>query len=218
VVALEVEAKFSVPDEETFQRLLEADTLGSFRVGSRSVAHLRDRYLDTADRALAASGYACRIRQQNGDTLATLKGRGGVSGAIHRRAEYEVALPGSVPPQEWPPSRVRDLTLTLCADQPLVRIFDVEQIRHISPLYAGDRTVAQLNLDRVEFGCQHSRSPRETTLELEVELQAGGGEADLETLVAELEETWGLVPEGRSKFERGLTLVDSGALPCEEAG
>lgn len=208
---MEVEAKFSVPNEDTFQRLLEVDVLGSFRVGSGSVASLHDRYLDTADRALASSGYACRMRRQNGDILATLKGRGGVSGAIHRRAEYEVALPESLPPHAWPPSRVRDLTLELCADQPLVRLFDVEQLRHSCLLYAGDRAVAQLNLDRVQFGSRGSHPSPATALELEVELLEGGSESDLEALSVELEETWGLVPESRSKFERGLALA--GAEP-----
>ncbi len=63
---MEVEAKFIIPDEQTFQQLLETTSLAGFSLAGGTVARLHDRYLDTADRALWAGGYACRIRRQDG--------------------------------------------------------------------------------------------------------------------------------------------------------
>jgi inorganic triphosphatase YgiF len=60
---MEIEAKYRVPDEDRFQRLLAVDSLGGLRLGSSAVTPLVDLYSDTADRALLASGYACRVRQ-----------------------------------------------------------------------------------------------------------------------------------------------------------
>ena len=46
--------------------------------------------------------------------------------------------------------------------------------------------------------------------ELEIELLDQGSESDLHTLTGDLRKTWGLRPEPRSKFERGLALIDGG--------
>jgi inorganic triphosphatase YgiF len=46
---------------------------------------------------------------------------------------------------------------------------------------------------------------------LEVEMLPDGNEEDLHRLVAALESEWGLMPEGRSKFQRGLALCGSRA-------
>ena len=72
MVALKVEAKFSIPDERTFQRLLKATARTGFSLEESRLAELCDRYLDTADGAFRARGYACRIRWQDSQTLATL--------------------------------------------------------------------------------------------------------------------------------------------------
>jgi CHAD domain-containing protein len=207
---LEIEAKFSIPDEQQFQRLLETTTLAGFRLGEMSVLELRDRYLDTAGRAFWASGYACRLRKQGDRILLTLKGLGGATGAVHRRAEHEVELAEPLPPQDWPPSAVRDLALRLSGGEPLVALFDVEQTRY-SRILQRDQAVAELNLDRVciRLG-QGKRHPQALAfLELEAELLPDGSEEDLKELVAELQGSWGLAPEGRSKFERGLAWLDA---------
>jgi CHAD domain-containing protein len=215
---LEVEAKFSVPDEKTFQQLLQTSSLAGFDLGETSVVEFRDRYLDTADRTLLAAGYACRLRLSDGRCLATLKGLGGSSGAIHRRAEYEVEMAEPLPPQDWPPGAARDLVLSLCDDQPLSPLFELEQIRHQRPLCEADRSVAEMSLDRVRMDRQDGGPV--SYLELEIELLPEGSEQDLEGIAAELQERWSLVADGQSKFERALALFDLGMVanqPIESA-
>jgi len=169
---LEVEAKLSIPDEQTFQRLLEATSLAGYSQKEPKLLHLHDQYLDTAEGGILAGGYACRIRQQDDLVLATLKGLGTVSGAIHRRLEHEVELPRPLPPQHWPASAARDLALRLGGREPLVPLFEAEQSRHRSSLCDGDRLVAELNLDRVRLFRESATAA--TYLELEVELVHGG--------------------------------------------
>ncbi|MCP4519881.1 MAG: helix-turn-helix domain-containing protein, partial [Delftia sp.] len=78
-------------------------------------------------------------------------------------------------------------------------------------IYADSRLVAELSLDIVTPGSPDTSPPDENAphpyYELEAELQGQGNEADLHALAAEFKTTWGLQPEARSKFERGLGLV-----------
>ena len=201
---MEVEAKFGIPDEQTFQRLLETTSLAGYSLEEPTLLDLHDRYLDTSEGAILAGGYACRIRQQNGITLATLKGLGSASGAIHHRIEHEVELPQPLPPQHWPPIVARDSALHLCGHEPLVPLFEINQARHRRHLCDGDSVVAELNLDRVRL-CQGSNTAA-TYLELEAELLPGCSEGILDQLAEALQSKWGLPPQNLSKFERGLAL------------
>ncbi len=208
---MEVEAKFSIPDEQTFQRLLRATSLAGYSLKEPVLLHLHDQYLDTDDGGILAGGYACRMRQQDELTLATLKGLGTVSGAIHRRLEHEVELPYPLPPPHWPASAARDLALRLSGHEPLIPLFEAEQSRHRSHLCDGDRLVAELNLDRVRLFRESTTAA--TYLELEVELVQGGSEELLIQIAQELQAEWGLQPQSRSKFERGLALLDASPAP-----
>jgi CHAD domain-containing protein len=207
---LEIEAKFRIPDERTFQRLLETNTLAGYRLGAGSEAGLHDRYLDTADWAVRAWGYACRLRRTGERYLVTLKGLGSATGALHRRVEHEVELAEPLPPRDWPPSSARDLAMRLCGNEPLITLFEIEQTRHSRLLHDRDRTIAELNLDRVTMCHADASQSVITYLELEADLLPAGSEADLELLAIELQEVWGLIPEGRSKYERGMAMFDVG--------
>lgn len=201
---MEIEAKFSVPDEETFRRLLETTALAGFDLGETSVEELSDRYLDTVSRAIRRWGYACRLRRTGDGYVATLKGLGRAAGVVHRRIEREVDLSKPLYPHDWPASAARDLALRLCGSEPLVVLFDINQTRYDRTLTDRDRAVAIVSLDRVRV-CRNE-IVASTYLELEAELLPEGSEDDLRRLAAELVEQWDLVPERKSKFERGLAL------------
>ena len=213
---MEIEAKYSIPDEQTFRRLQEAPALAGFDLGQAVTSDLHDTYLDTPDRAILAGGYACRLRQEGNRYLITVKGLGNATGSIHRRDEFEAELPGPLPPRDWPPGRARDLAQKFAGDQPLNTLFTVEQTRHSRPMRHGDRQVAQLALDRVHVHAGDLTGSPDTYLELEAELLPDGREEDLAALGVELE-AWGLAPESRSKFERFLALFDEPQADGEQA-
>jgi CHAD domain-containing protein len=209
---LEIEAKYSIPDEQTFQRLQETPTLADFDLGQMTATDLHDTYLDTPDRAILAGGYACRLRREGSRYLATLKGLGSTTDSVHRRDEFEAELPGPLPPRDWPPGMARDLALQLAGDRPLSTLFVIEQTRHARSMRQGDRHVAQLALDRVHVVVGTPAGSPADYLELEAELMPDGREADLAVLGAELE-VWGLLPVSLSKFVRALSLA-AGSEPA----
>lgn len=198
---MEIEAKFCVPDMETFNRLRRADHLAGFTLSARQVKRVHDTYLDTQDRLVTSGGYACRRRQQAEGVLMTLKRLRDAEGAIHRREELEVQMPAYQPPAAWPASPLRDRVLGLIGESPLIPLFSLQQVRLVRRVSQGDRQVAELSLDGVHLAADN----RELSfLEAEVELGAQGDEEDLAALVACLQNEWYLEPETRSKFERAL--------------
>ena len=210
---MEIEAKFAVSEIKTFQRLQAADQLAEFALSARQVKQVRDTYLDTADQLILAAGYAYRQREQEEGVLLTLKGLGSAEGAVHRREELETLLPAAAPPAEWPASPMRERVLRLTGGAPLLPLFSLQQTRIVRQMKRGKQTVAELSLDDVHLtiaGEEH------TYLELEVELAPKGAEENLTTIVACLQDEWGLEPELRSKFERALALLKDRLLTPRE--
>ena len=205
---MEIEAKFGILDEQTFERLLQVPALAGLSLGPATESGLQDTYLDTPDRAILAGGYSCRIRRDGDRVLVTVKSLGDADGGIHRRAEHEIELPDLLPPGDWPPGTARDVVLRLSAGRPLNTLFVLSQTRYDRPLADGNRQVARVSLDRVRLHRGDSPEPATAYLELEAELLPDGREEDLMAVAAELQQAWHLSPENRSKFQRALALVD----------
>jgi len=206
---VEVEAKFVVPDVETFQRLQATEHLGVFALLGGETKRVRDIYLDTAERAILVSGYTCRQRIQDDLILITLKRLRGSEGAIHRREELEVSLLSEQPPAHWPESPARGLVLQLIGDSALIPLFNLQQTRLVRPVRRGERMVAEFSLDQVHLLADEQQ---QTYSELEVELTPEGTEDDLCALVDVLQDEWGLTAQTRSKFERGLAFLEEAHL------
>ncbi|OGO04144.1 MAG: hypothetical protein A2Y73_07680 [Chloroflexi bacterium RBG_13_56_8] len=201
---MEVEAKFVVPDEETFRLLREVDHLAGYALSPAQLQEIHDTYLDTAERAVLASGYVFRRRDQDGNASVTLKGITGADGPVYRREELEATVPAECQsPGQWPASPVRDRVLQIIRDAELVSLFDLWQKRVLRMVSWGERLVAELSLGDVRIGAGRSES---AYLELEVELTPQGTEDDLATIVACLRDEWCLEPESRSKFDQWLAL------------
>jgi len=214
---MEIEAKFALPDEETFQRLRAADHLAGFALSTGRVKEVRDTYLDTAGRLILAAGYACRRRELGDQVIMTLKGLGGAEGGVHRREELEVMLPADQPPAEWPASPVRDRVLQLVGETSLLPLFELLQTRSVRLVSGGghrggERQVAEWSLDEVHV---FAGGLEQAYFELEVELAPEGTEDDLAAIVACLQDEWGLAPEPQSKFERALEFA---AVPLPQGG
>jgi CHAD domain-containing protein len=208
---MEIEAKFSLPNADTFRRLQGAHQLAGFVLSADQTQYVRDTYFDTDERLIMAAGYACRRREQRTGVLVTLKGLRGAEGAIHRREELEVLMPTYRPPAEWPASRVRDQVLELIGNTPLIPLFELRQSRFVRQLSQGRRVVAELSLDSVHLITGDTES---SYSEVEVELASEGTETDLVTVVACLQDEWHLEPETQSKFERALAFLET--TPAED--
>jgi CHAD domain-containing protein len=203
---MEIEAKFSIPDLQTFKHFQAIDQLADFVLEAGRTKEVHDTYVDTVERKTLAAGYACRIRKMAKGVQATLKGLGGAEGAVHRREELEVELTTSQPPEQWPAGPLRDRVLQLTGQAPLLPLFELHQARTVRPIRKGGQVIAELSLDDVSVILGDEA---QTYLELEVELTSQGDESDLAAIVAYLQDEWNLEPESQSKFERALALMDS---------
>jgi CHAD domain-containing protein len=221
---LETESKFIIPGEAAFARLRAIDMFGKYERRDERTKEVHDRYLDTPDQAFLKRGWCFRLRKSaTGDLLITLKslqrhavGTGTPSTAIQARDEYETSVSG-LKIASWPDSEAKELAKEIAGKQPMRDLVTIDQVRTVSYLYDGERAVAELSIDDVDF---HAASPSEPgepahkTYELEAELLPDGTLDDLHALVQIFSEEYGLDPQPKSKFERALQIAD---VPVDNA-
>ena len=202
-MANEVEARYLIPDQLLFDRLLQLEDLGPWSFRNRDTVRVTDCYLDTPGKALLHQGWACRLRSQGDTWVVTLKGPKEMEGPVVTRPEYEITLRNRVEDvTRWPRSKVRSLVTELTGGLPLRRLVTIKQIRHRAILRDDLRPLAEISLDEVSTLAQdlHHQS-----LILECELREGKAH-DLQRLDELLVEQYALVPESRSKLHRALPV------------
>ncbi|HEX5015779.1 MAG TPA: CHAD domain-containing protein [Candidatus Limnocylindrales bacterium] len=205
---IEIELKYRLREEAAGDRYLLSDDLGGFRpISPVRSTQLEDRYLDTADGALARAGFAARLRQTAKGTTVSVKSiarRGnGVHGATHRREELEGPADRTAGPQYWPHSDARSLILEQCGDAPLVELVTIRQLRRKRKLQFED-TVVEVSLDEVD-AVARSRVV-ERFVELEVEL-VRGDEAALARIADVADADAKLTISTGSKLESALAAL-----------
>ena len=118
----EIELKYRVTDPATGERLVAADQLAGLTATSarpRSV-QVEDRYVDTADGALARAGFVARLRQRGDETIVSIKSAAaeiGPGGSL-RRLELEGPADRVAPAADWPASDARSLVMEHAGDAP----------------------------------------------------------------------------------------------------
>jgi CHAD domain-containing protein len=203
---VEVELKFRVDDVAAAERYLTAEQIGSFTGSSAARAsQLEDRYVDTADGAMARAGFAVRLRQSGRDTAVSVKGlaRTAGSGGSMRREELEGPADRTAGPIEWPASDARSLLLELAGDAPLVELVTIRQLRRKRIIRDGDTRV-ELSLDEVDVVARSRVVDR--FVELEAEL-VKGAEERLTGLAEVFAADPALAPSNGSKLEAALAAI-----------
>jgi CHAD domain-containing protein len=205
----EVELKYRVADKGAAERLLVADRLGPFTGasnGARAI-QLEDRYVDTADGALARAGFAVRLRQRGAETIVSVKSLAhtdGPDGSVERE-EMEGPADRVAPPADWPASDARALVMEHAGDAPLVERVTIRQLRRVRQLRgAGSRV--ELSLDEVDVVARGRVVDR--FVELEAELTKGERSA-LAALGEAIESETGLERARTSKLEAALAALDA---------
>ncbi|MFI5262316.1 MAG: CHAD domain-containing protein [Candidatus Limnocylindrales bacterium] len=209
---VEVEMKYRVTDAPALERLLDADWLGDRAAGAWRTFELEDRYLETADGALAKGGYAARLRRQGEGITLTLKslGRGeGPGGTLFRRVELEGPATAELLPAAWPESEARRRLTALAGDAPLVTRFTLRQVRRERDLRGSDGW-AVLSLDTVRVEVAGTDVGGGRFVEIEAR---GGSERLLHEVGAELEASGAVTPEGRSKEALAVELLAAAHQP-----
>lgn len=217
-VPAEVEAKLLVPRGADLRALGRLREVGDLRLVSRGTRRLHTRYLDTADFALARQGVALRVRRSGRHWELTAKWQGSVEGLMHRRPELTVPL-AAEPRGRF---RLSDPTLHVLlaariAGRPLRVVLVSDIVRHVLDVLPGDAgddaaVLAEIALDRVHLHGEGA-GPQARYGELEIE-QRAGRVADIEALVALLQERFTLEPSAETKFSRGMELLHGFRLPA----
>jgi CHAD domain-containing protein len=204
---VEIELKYrpvSVAAGERYLALDEIAGLAATRTKTRTT-RLEDRYLDTADGALAGAGFAARLRSTATSTLISVKSTAGRSTeqGPYRREELEGPADRTSAPRGWPASAARSLILELCGDEPLVERVTLRQLRRKRELRAPE-WVLEVSLDEVEVVARSKVVGR--FVELEVEL-VRGSEDGLATVARVLDADPELQSSHVSKLEAALSAV-----------
>jgi CHAD domain-containing protein/adenylate cyclase class IV len=208
---IEVELKYRVRDAEAAARLGALRTLGGLRVAGRPrQVQVEDRYLDTADGALARAGYAVRLRRGPRMTILSVKASNEAASALHRREELEGPADLSLDPHAWPSSAARSLVLEHAGDVPLIETVTIRQLRR-ARTFAGDALEVELSVDDVEVVAAGRMIDR--FLELEVELKTGD-ERGLAEVAALFSTDDALEPVKTSKLDRALAALGRGGRPA----
>jgi CHAD domain-containing protein len=207
---VEVELKYRVVDLAAAERYLVAEEIGGFSgsAAPRST-QLEDRYVDTADGAMARAGFAVRLRQSGRGTIVSIKSlaRTNGSGGAARREELEGPADRTAGPLEWPASDARSLVLELAGDAPLLELVTIRQLRRKRVVRDGDTRV-ELSLDEVDVVARSRVVDR--FVELEAEL-VKGNESRLTGLSEVFLADPSLAVSTGSKFEAAITAVRAGS-------
>ena len=207
---MEIEMKYSIPSEELAGSILEELSLSDMAdSASAEKLVMKAVYFDTEDNDLARHNITVRVRSEGERSFATLKWGGKESMGLHEREEVNIPISGEEffiqPPADMFKESETGLDLVKIKDgKPLRNLLETRFLRRrIRLFYQG--SLVEMAVDTGSIITDNGDSK---ICELELEL-FNGSEESLKKLGQELAQTFGLEPESRSKFARGLALLAS---------
>jgi inorganic triphosphatase YgiF len=207
----EVEAKFLAADRDVLDALATLPALGFASLGSPGTFSEWDRYLDTADGALANRRWACRLRSRDGAHRVSLKGPAEATAHEwhHRRPEVEGPATDSLDPESWPASDARRRLLELTGGAELVERFGLRQERTERAVLVDGQPVATMSLDVVDIIEGGRERGRLLVAELELANEESLAVDRFGVLADALADRHGLTPDPRTKLEHALERLDA---------
>ncbi|MGI6752032.1 MAG: CYTH domain-containing protein [Anaerovoracaceae bacterium] len=205
---MEIEKKYKIPDNDCAKKIWEDGYLEEIgEDASREVVHMKAAYYDTADHVLLNRDIAFRIRQEGNRTIAAMKWNGESVDGLHKREEINVPIAegeliNNPSPAIFSESSDGKEMMALVGENPLYKILDINFTRKRMRVDTGD-SICEVAIDTGEIVTNEGVLP---ICELEIELFSGT-EEDVLNIGNVLSEKYGLVPENRSKYARGLDLV-----------
>lgn len=197
----EVELKLQVLDEADWERLVHTiKTLPE--AGGYEKIRLAANYFDTVDGFLHKARLAYRVRKENDQWVATIKGGGSVVNGMHKRAEWNVTVEnGEADLQVFTKTTVDQTILEQLSTKKLIPIVQTDFVREVVMLTIGDNKI-EAAMDKGKIIGGGNEVP---ILEIELELKEGKEEALIEFGKKIIKE-FSLELSNKSKFMRGLEL------------
>ena len=207
---MEVELKYNIESREQMDAIWEDAFLKEIEEkGSRRRVFMKAAYFDTEDRILSRNDIAFRISSEGARVVGALKWRDkdtAVSG-LYIREEINVPVKDEAcfiapdPAIFQESAEGRDL-LSVLGGKPLHNVFETRFARRMLRVDYGV-SICEISLDDGEIVADGGRAP---ISELEVELFSGRQE-DMMEIGKKLVTKYGIRPEPRSKYSRGVDLL-----------
>ncbi|MDO4552054.1 MAG: CYTH domain-containing protein [Bacillota bacterium] len=207
---MEIELKYNIPDRETADRIWESDHFASVEdAGSREAVIMKGAYFDTEDQVLRSNYISFRVRTEGTGAMATLKQKNSGNEALHVRREINVPIRDNAcliqpSPAIFQESREGQELLKLVGERPLRCMLEIHFLRRKLRVDTGD-CLCEVAIDVGEIITDAGCLP---LCELEVELFTGDQKSLME-IGEGVAQRFGLKPESRSKYARGLAFLDS---------
>lgn len=204
---MEQEMKYAVPSKEVSDRIWENSLVSKYGdEKTKESLVMKAVYFDTENKDLANNNMTIRVRNEGDHKFATLKWGGCCTNGFHERHEVNVPVDDqsfiAPSPELFKGSEDGDVMLDMIEGKPLVNLIEMSFLRRRVRLNYKESLV-ELALDYGEIITDNGNAP---ILELELEIYAGSVD-NLKELGEEFAKEYGLVPENRSKFSRGLALI-----------
>lgn len=202
---MEIELKYAINSKETAARIWEDQDLKNIEEPqTRETVFMKATYFDTEDYDLCKNDMAYRIRCEGDKLVASLKWGGKNEGALHTREEINIPVTNTHPnPVTFEESDIGKDLIRIISGKPLRPIMDVKVERRRFRVDT-QKSILEISVDGGKIVTEKGTSP---ICEVEIELFSGDQE-DLLTVGRQLADKYGVVSEKRSKFYRGLLLLE----------
>jgi inorganic triphosphatase YgiF len=202
---MEIELKYTIPDEETARQIWEDALFSEFEEeGTREELKIDARYFDTDSFDLARNEVAYRIRREGDRLVAALKWKGHSEDGLHVREELNVPVQDDEPDLDvFHESSIGCEVLKFAENKELKCILQTSFLRRKFRIDTGTG-LFEFSVDSGEIVTDYGVQPIN---EVEVELFSGETE-ELMELGRKLQEEYGLKEENNSKYYRGLLMIE----------
>lgn len=202
---MEIELKYRIPEPKTADEIWKDKLFFHMEEeDSREELCLNAKYYDTQERDLAKNEIAYRVRKEGCRWVATLKWKGHSEGALHTREEINVPVLDDQPAADvFRESEIGEEVLNIIAERPLYCMLETKVHRKQFRIDTGTG-IFELSIDQ---GWIITPYGEDTISEVELELFSGETE-ELEALGKTLREKYGLEKEDRSKYARGIEMIE----------
>jgi len=205
----ELEIKFAVSEPRLFDIIIADPQLLLMAKHKKPITQNYEAlYYDTPDFALRKAGISYRIRKEGADWIATFKSDSGSSGSLFSREEWNEKVSGPEASRKpFDGTFAGERMVKKTGNQRLQLLFSTNFSRTTLQLETSSGAMIEIALDR---GTIWSGSGTAQISELEIELKKGKTSQLLE-LAAWIAPKWNLLPENRSKYVRGIELLEFGS-------
>jgi inorganic triphosphatase YgiF len=206
---MEIEMKYGIGDKEIAKSIWEDEYLASIEEkDSREKVYMKASYFDTDDYILSKNDIAFRVRMEGARIVASLKWNGASEEGLHTREEINVPVNDEAcfiapDPEIFKESDIGRDMIALVAGKPLHSLLETRFLRSKMRVDTG-KTICEVAIDEGEIVTDFGSLP---ICELEIELFTGDQE-DVLGIGRTLAEKYGLTAENRSKYARGLKLLE----------